>query len=76
MQLGHVTDLSCWCSTIDIMDVLAYVYQKADHVTIMWLQESIWFSLGCAADKVGQVELAVKAYQRSVTLDPDVSGQL
>ncbi|XP_064398151.1 tetratricopeptide repeat protein 27-like isoform X2 [Halichondria panicea] len=35
------------------------------------MQDGLWFSLGCAASKVGDVDLEVKAFHRSVTLEPD-----
>ena len=36
------------------------------------LQESVWFSLGCAAIQVGDEEVAARAFHRCVTLEPDV----
>jgi tetratricopeptide (TPR) repeat protein len=35
------------------------------------LQEKVWFSLGCAAQQVGDQELAVQAFQRCVSLEAD-----
>ncbi|CAI8052814.1 Tetratricopeptide repeat protein 27 [Geodia barretti] len=37
------------------------------------LQEKVWFSLGCAAQQVGDQELAVQAFQRCVSLEADFS---
>ena len=40
------------------------------------VQDGLWFSLGCAASKVGDVDLEVKAFHRSITLEPDVRSAL
>ena len=37
------------------------------------MQESLWFSLGYAASQLGDNNLEIKAFKRSVTLEPDVS---
>ena len=36
----------------------------------------MWFSLGCAAQQVGEQDLAIQAFQRCVSLEADVSKPL
>ena len=38
-------------------------------------QEGVWFSLGCAAQQVEDLDLALRAFQRCVSLEADVRGQ-
>lgn len=38
-----------------------------------FLQDGLWFSLGCAASRAGQTELSIEAWHRTVALEPDVS---
>lgn len=44
------------------------------HSVLLWLQDGLWFSLGCAASQVGDLDLSIKAWHRAVALQPDVGA--
>ena len=43
-------------------------------LTPLPLQDGVWFCLGHAASKLGDYDLAVKALQHCVSIEPDVGG--
>ena len=57
------------------MSILHRDYQIFFQISFLNVQPPVWFSLGCAAMATGQLDLAQSAFQRYVTLDPDVSYQ-
>ena len=41
-------------------------------VSINYIQEGTWFSLGCAANEIGELDTAAKAFHNCVCLEPEV----
>ena len=41
-------------------------------VSINYIQEGTWFSLGCAANEINELDTAAMAFHNCVSLEPEV----